>query len=455
MASVSTDKKTGSHRIKFYGPNGLQHGIRVGKCPKRDAERLCRDIEEVLIAKKLGQPPSAATADRLGRVSEPIRLKLERAGVLEPATARRVSDVRLAAFLQDYITNRADLKKASRDNLQQAVTALTDFFGSDKPLNEITPGDAEEFRNWLRKGRKRPLAVATANRLCRRAKQFFGHAVKKRLLTEDPFNGMPGLRDRTNKDRQRFIDRQTSERLLEVCPSVDWRVLVALCRYGGMRPSEACNIRWEHVDWDRNRVRVRCDKTAHHQGRDWREIPIFPELRLHLEEAWEMAADGAEMVVVGYRSSQNLGTLLKKIMKRNGIHVWPKPFQNLRSTRETELVKEYSIHVVCSWLGNSPKVATEHYLQVTDSDFQRATTELTGDTRPSTGGPKSGPALTGKARQERHGEKSPRSATVKNTAPNAGCRSSAQDAAPCEKEPSSPSRIRTYNLAVNSRSLYR
>jgi hypothetical protein len=27
---------------------------------------------------------------------------------------------------------------------------------------------------------------------------------------------------------------------------------------------------------------------------------------------------------------------------------------------------------VCDWLGNTPKVAKKHYLQVTDEDFQRA-----------------------------------------------------------------------------------
>jgi hypothetical protein len=28
--------------------------------------------------------------------------------------------------------------------------------------------------------------------------------------------------------------------------------------------------------------------------------------------------------------------------------------------------------VVCSWLGNSPRVANRHYLQVTDTHFEKA-----------------------------------------------------------------------------------
>jgi len=52
---------------------------------------------------------------------------------------------------------------------------------------------------------------------------------------------------------------------------------------------------------------------------------------------------------------------------------WLKPFQNMRSTRETELMETYPAHVVVAWIGNSEVVARKHYLQVTDEHFQRAT----------------------------------------------------------------------------------
>jgi hypothetical protein len=43
------------------------------------------------------------------------------------------------------------------------------------------------------------------------------------------------------------------------------------------------------------------------------------------------------------------------------------------ASRETELVKHHPIHVVAAWLGNTPTIATRHYLQVTDADFEQAT----------------------------------------------------------------------------------
>ena len=54
------------------------------------------------------------------------------------------------------------------------------------------------------------------------------------------------------------------------------------------------------------------------------------------------------------------------------VRAWPKLFQNLRSTRETELAEQYPIHVICAWIGNSPAVAAKHYLQVTEDHFKKA-----------------------------------------------------------------------------------
>ena len=53
----------------------------------------------------------------------------------------------------------------------------------------------------------------------------------------------------------------------------------------------------------------------------------------------------------------NLRTQLLKIINRAGLKQWPKPFQNLRSTRQTELEEIFPSHVVCAWIGNSEAVA--------------------------------------------------------------------------------------------------
>ena len=46
--------------------------------------------------------------------------------------------------------------------------------------------------------------------------------------------------------------------------------------------------------------------------------------------------------------------------------------QEGRASRQTELQREFPRHVVCSWLGNSPRIAQQSYLLVTEDDFAKA-----------------------------------------------------------------------------------
>jgi len=181
---------------------------------------------------------------------------------------------------------------------------------------------------------------------------------------------------RGNPSRFSFIIMGDAQKVLDACPNAEWRLLFALSRFGGLRcPSEHLALRWGDVDWERSRSMVRSPKTEHLEGGESRQIPIFPELRPYLHAVWEEAGwpSGAAPVITPYRdATQNLRTQLTKIIRRAGLKPWPKLFQNLRSTRETELAERFPLHVACAWIGNTRAVAAKHYLQVTDEHFEQA-----------------------------------------------------------------------------------
>ena len=91
--------------------------------------------------------------------------------------------------------------------------------------------------------------------------------------------------------------------------------------------------------------------------------------------AREMAPEGAEYVQTRYGHEDNILTMLDKIITRAGLVPWGKPMQNLRATRETELLAHYPAKDVTSWLGNSPDVANKHYAMTMQASFNRAVTE--------------------------------------------------------------------------------
>lgn len=286
----------------------------------------------------------------------------------------------LVAFLNDYPERRTDdVKGGTSVFYGHTVRNLTTFFGEAKTLAEVTPGDADDFRRHLQKTEK--LSAATVVRRCALARTFIKDAIRRKLIEANPFDGV-GKGSTANPDRQRFIDQATIAKVIDACPNAEWRLLVALSRFAGLRvPSEPLLLRWQDIDLPAGRMLVHSPKTEHHAGKATRMVPIFPELRPYLEDAHELAAVGAEFVLPSLRKpgavtgdwrSVNFGTMFGKIIKRAGLVAWPRAWHNLRSSCQTELTEMFPSHVVTAWLGNSERIAEKHYLQVLDTHFDKA-----------------------------------------------------------------------------------
>lgn len=365
MASISTDEKTGRRMVQFRGTDGKRRSIRLGKVPRKHAESLRAKVEELLSASITGAAPAEETSAWLAKQGGRLRQRLEEAGLARPLERR--ARPTLGDWLDHYISSKTDIAENTLRNYEQTRKSLLSFFGPGKLLDEITAGDAEEYRLSLH-GKK--LAAATIARRCKRARQFFTAAVKKELLERNPFQDVKcGVA--VNRDRLRFIAGDEIERVIAACPSAEWRLIFALCRYAGLRcPSEVLSLQWCDVNWQRpERFTVHSAKT----GRD-RIVPVFSALLPYLQDCFDQAELGEPFVITAYRDTrQSLRTQALRIVRRAGLKPWPKIFQNLRASCETELAAEFPVQCVAEWLGHSPQVAMQHYLQVRESDFERAT----------------------------------------------------------------------------------
>ena len=376
MASIGKDKN-GTKRILFYAADGKRKTIRLGKATQRQAEAVCLRVERLVTAKLTGHSPYDETSRWLSEIDDGLRQKLARAGLL--ANQQR-SQVTLDGWIDQYINLRTDVKPRTRDLYEQTRRSLLQFFKVDRQLVTITQGDADA---WLLFLKEQGLAQNTIRRRCGRAKQFCKAAVRQKLIDQNPFEDLKSLVV-GNSERFYFVSRDEAEKVIDACPDAEWRLIFALSRYGGLRcPSEHLALRWSDVNWEHGRILVSSPKTEHLPGGENRMVPLFQELRPFLEDAFEQAATGSEFVIARHRDAdKNLRTHMHRIICRAGLKPWPKTFQNLRSTRETELAEEFPIHVVCQWIGNSQPVAQKHYLQVTNEHFERASSP-TNPTKPA------------------------------------------------------------------------
>lgn len=388
MASVICDKATGRRTIQFVARDGKRPKIGLGRATAKEAETAKLFVEDLLTCLRIGKSPKSATAEWIASAPDTMRRRLEKTGLI--VQRERAEVPTLGDWLERYIAGRTDAKFRTHLNFEAARKALLAFFGTDRRLNEITIGDCKDFRVWL--STTRNLAEGTLRRLCKRCKQFLAAAVDHGLIAKNPFTGMKQLGEYA-EDRFYFVTRAEAEAVLDACPDAEWRLIFALARFGGLRvPSELLLLEWADIDWAKQGFTVRSPKTEAYQGKGSRFVPIFPELKPYLDDAFSLAAPGARYIISRYRSGrQNLRTQLTKIVQRAGLTVWPKLFVNLRSACQTELVETFPVHVVTKWLGNSPAVAARNYLQTTQEHFEKAVQERVQKTvqktvqRPSAG----------------------------------------------------------------------
>lgn len=351
---------------EFWSVGGRnRRAIRLGHVTVKAAEGFLAWAERLEAARTTGTSIDAQTIGWLADLPDKTYSKLARVGLVDERDAAEAWSL---GELLDAFLAEADVKPATRVRMTQACDSLRQHFGADADPEAITEGQAEAWRAVVRKR----YAQATTSRTVLYARQAYRWGERRGIVSANPFADVKAG-NQTNAARAAFVDRPTIARVLEACPDAEWRALVVLSRFGGLRvPSEALALRWSDIDFHAGRMTVRASKTEHHEGGGVRSVPLFPEIRAALLDLWDAADEGDDRVIVRYAEGSNLNPQLRRIITRAGVKPWPRTWHNMRASRQTELAAEYPLATVCGWIGNTKAIAAGHYLQTTDADWQRA-----------------------------------------------------------------------------------
>lgn len=357
-------------RIEYsLAPRGPRQMVRLGNVSMKVAETWKAKIEAIIADKLANRSHDPETAKWLGALDEVMLGRLRAGGLAEGVGLAHIT---LGDFLK-RLTETMTGKPATCTFYGHTRRNLEDHFGTGKLVRDITAAEADGWRAWLVQHEQ--LSPATVARRVIAARTIWRKASRWKLASENPFAGVKGGHQE-NDARKFFVRRDVIDKVIAEAPNAEWRLIIALARYGGLRcPSEHYALKWGHVDWGRDRLTVHASKTEHHQGKGTRVVPIFPELLPYLRAAFEEAEPGTEYVIAKHRlGSLNLRQQFERIIERADVTPWPRLFQNLRASRETELMRDYDLATVCKWIGNSPAVAAKHYAMSVDldADFRRA-----------------------------------------------------------------------------------
>ncbi len=357
---------------------GKKQSIGLGNFQETEAKTAEEYIDHLIDCFRRDRLRSVKVTKWLETIPDNLHARLAQLRLVEPRIRSEFPNTVLA-FMRAYIKSRTDWKKSC--NHKQSVDHLETFLGRDIPLVSLTKGSADRFHRWMmgNEDNQPDLSANTAGQHIKRCRQMMRAAIDERLIESSPFVGIK-VDLRSDASKNRFVDASMAAAVLESCPDQEWRTLFALCRFGGLRcPSEALGLRWNDIQWDRGRFKVRSPKTEK-QGKPERIVPLFPELLSELNVLYNVVQPGIECpvdsyVITRYRDTEtNLRTSLGKIIDRAGVARWPKPFIALRASRRTELERsgKHPNHVLNDWFGHTGAVAETFYLQTTEDDFKVA-----------------------------------------------------------------------------------
>lgn len=284
-------------------------------------------------------------------MSRPVKRKPSQSHSDKPRTVN--------SLVTEFLSRQSGLADATLDKHDQALVILKESFGR-RSITTLTVADAKALVSSVRNS---GLASTTAAKRLQTIKAFGQWLVDAEYLEENPFDPISPGRGKTFDASKEFISITVFNQVLETVKSPEWRTLLVLARYGGLRiPSEIYRLMWIDVKWSTKELAIQKAKT------EPRVCPLFAPMERELRALRE-TLDSLEIetpFVFGrwtLDAKTNLRAGLDRIIKRAGCDPWPRSFHNLRASRCTELIYEkgFTHKEVAKYMGNSPAVIMEHY----------------------------------------------------------------------------------------------
>ncbi|MEM1354336.1 MAG: site-specific integrase [Planctomycetota bacterium] len=280
------------------------------------------------------------------------------------------SPPKLSDWLLVFFAQR-ELKPSSRRDHQVTHRISLDYFG-DVRIDSITRQHAAGFRAALaeREGCSEP----TARKHIRNFKAVLAEAFRQNVIPYNPFDQIAGGTVRVDS-KWRHVTAREIEQVIEQTDDPRWHALIGLTRYGGLRRREALAIVSADVDPATRLLTVRNRNAGGRRTTKDRErvVPISP--RLFKLIGPRLNASGA---LVGFSDGWLTGahkrggmTTFKAMIRAAGLAPWSKPFHDLRKSCEADWLKSLPIADVARIMGHDPKIALEHYHQLSASTIRR------------------------------------------------------------------------------------
>ncbi len=350
MAKIYKRKDT--KKVSYYAHftvRGNRYRVKLEARNVEQAKKLATDIEFQILAgnyKVLNQGKS-------------ITLKELSDRYLEYAMTKKRSWDRDVVSLKNILNMEIDNKKLG-DYMVEAIKVAHIQKYQIRRKRELDvkyakKGIAEEDRNY-----------ATCNRELGCLRHIFNMGIEWELLSKNPV-ASKAIRFDKEKSRDRILEDQELQRLLQVCSGQLYEVVMVALNTG-MRRGEILGLKWENVSLEKNKMEVKHTKS----GED-RTIPINSFLHNVLDSMTKES-----VYLFSNRDGKNTGdvkTAWNNAVRKAGIENFR--FHDLRHLVASKLARaKVTESVIALILGHKRTSITSRYINPQWDEMVEAVEEL-------------------------------------------------------------------------------
>lgn len=293
MASLKKSKGSKIYQAQYYVPD-LNGGLRqvrqsTGKTRKSEALLVAAELERAARGVLKGGSDKAQQAKAILAIMsaeidrETFTLHSARkhfAAMLKIVTGEDMPAYSLESWTAEWLRRKArDSSKATMARYKNHAEAFLAWLGDarrKKPLESVTPQHVREWRESLQDGGR---AGKTVLSYVKDLGAIYRAAMREGIVTFNPCG--TAIADTVTEDSQErkpFTDEEVAN-LMHSAPSEEWRGLVLVAAFTGLRLGDAARLSWKAVDLAAKQITLIPSKSR--KKREVR-IPIHPDLLSYL-----------------------------------------------------------------------------------------------------------------------------------------------------------------------------
>ena len=278
-----------SFRVIDSEGNSKQFHRSTGRTTKKRAQEAAAQFEEQ--ARNEAGGSDKASRAILAKLTEAGELAMK--GRLNPAKAREIlADIVKAGGMGDFKSytlrqwvdewinaKETTVSKATLSFYRTVTNKFVLFLDdrADAPLESITTAEIRNFRTTINENS----TAKTANHYIVGLKAMFSDALGEHATLHNPTTALKGkaLAETDSKERHPFTVNEVAK-LVNAAPSSEWKGLILLGAYAGLRIRDAANLTSDNLS--EGRIILTPEKTK--ASRKTVEIPLHPVLALYFKE---------------------------------------------------------------------------------------------------------------------------------------------------------------------------